>query len=106
MCLYCTLHSAVPQPVRLLQQPYIASIGVTAPASGAKVQPGICTWVVGSWYKELENMLHDIRLSASLSATQSSSGRYLFTLGVSSLAGQLFVLGGKIIILLLMLPDI
>ena len=25
----CTLHSAVPQPGRLLQQPYIASIGVT-----------------------------------------------------------------------------
>ena len=69
MCLSCTLHSAVPQPVRLLQQPYIASVGVTPPASGAKVQLGVCTWVVGSLYKEeLENMVHDIRISASLSA--------------------------------------
>ena len=31
--LYCTLRSAVPQPGRLLQQPYIASIGVTPQAS-------------------------------------------------------------------------
>ena len=32
--LYCTLHNAVPQPGRLLQQPYIASIGVTPRANG------------------------------------------------------------------------
>ena len=33
--LSCTLHSAVPEPGRLLQQSYIASIGVTPRASGA-----------------------------------------------------------------------
>ena len=29
--LYCTIHSAVTQPGRLLQQPYIERIGVTSP---------------------------------------------------------------------------
>ena len=33
VCLSCTLHSAVPQPGSLLQQPYIESIGVTPRAS-------------------------------------------------------------------------
>ena len=36
VCLSCTLHSAVSHSGRLLQQPYIASIGVTTRASQAK----------------------------------------------------------------------
>ena len=45
-------------------------------------------------------MVHDIRLLASLSTTQHSSGWHEFTLGASSSAGQLFVLVGKSIVLL------
>ena len=31
LCIACTLHSAVTKPGRLLQQPYMASIGCTSP---------------------------------------------------------------------------